>query len=129
MMLPVNAAASQGLTENVLAAMKSDGIAQAVKGNELIIKLGQSLYDRHGSHEHLHGFISQKMRELVRFLLEVKTIDKDIVSLRDCITPNKFKAVVEGVNRVAGYDVHTQVYSNVFSTENWAFTQTLCINR
>lgn len=51
------------------------------------------------------------MRELARFLPQTRIIDNDIVSSRDCITPNKLKAVVEGVNRVAGYEGLTQVYS------------------
>jgi len=52
--------------------MNNDRIAVVAKNDPLVVKFGESLYEKHGHHDHLHGFISNKLIEVARFLLSVR---------------------------------------------------------
>jgi len=71
-MTPAMQGVSSGLRENVLAKMNDDRIAVVAKNDPLVVKFGETLYEKHGHHDHLHGFISNKLREVARFLLSVR---------------------------------------------------------
>jgi len=83
-------ALSSGLRENVLAKMNDDGIAVVAKNDPLVVKFGETLYEKHGHHDHLRGFISNKLSEVTRFLLSVRAQTEGITSLEDCIKPSMF---------------------------------------
>jgi hypothetical protein len=109
-LLPCADNQSQGLKDNVLSVMNADEVSLIVKGDDLILRFGQTLYDKHGSKMHLHAYISQKMREVARFLSAARAVDASIVCLGDCINAAKFPSVVEAVNRVAQFDATNQLY-------------------
>jgi len=104
-------ALSSGLRENVLAKMNDDGIAVVVKNDALVVKFGETLYEKHGHHDHLCGFISNKLSEVARFLLSVREQTEGITCLEDCIKPSMFPVVVKAVKVTAGYDEKTHKFS------------------
>jgi hypothetical protein len=59
---------------------------------------------------HLHAYVSQKMREVARFLSAARPVDASIVRLEDSINSAKFLSVVGAVNRVAQSDAANQRY-------------------
>jgi len=52
--------------------MKEDSITVAVQSDELILIFCNRLYEEQGHETHKHHYISQKMRELGRLLLELR---------------------------------------------------------
>lgn len=111
LMTPAMKEVSSGLRENVLAKMNDDRIAAVAKNDPLVVKFGETLYEKHGHHDHLHGFISNKLREVARFLLSVREQTEGSTCLEDCIKPSMFQVVVKAVKVTAGYDEKTHKFS------------------
>lgn len=70
--------------------------AMCVKNDPAICKIRDVLYEKHNHNKFQHVYISQKMRELGRFMLAVKELDKSVNSLQDVCVPDKFQTVVGG---------------------------------
>lgn len=66
-LLPIQTS-SEGV-QNVIHNMLQDNITSHVRGDEMICKYGDSLFDRKGREQSQHRYIAQKLRELVRFVL------------------------------------------------------------
>jgi len=92
---------SSELRENVLAKMNDDRIAAVATNDRLVAKFGETLYEKHGHHDYLHGFISNKLSEVARFLLSVRAQTEGITCLEDCIKPSMFSVVVKAVKVTA----------------------------
>ena len=92
---------SSELRENVLAKMNDDRIAAVATNDRLVAKFGETLYEKHGHHDHLRGFISNKLSEVTRFLLSVRAQTEGITCLEDCIKPSMFSVVVKAVKVTA----------------------------
>ena len=63
LMMPAAASVSDGLKNKGLSKMATDEVTILVRNDPLIIQFGERLYQKHGHREHLHVFVSQKMRE------------------------------------------------------------------
>ena len=93
--------------------MKLDEFILAVKNDSLILAYGSKLYTKHGHEKHLKvQYLSQKIRELARFLTCVCQIDTTIQKLSDCIQANKFLMVVAVIRKLCGFDEHSHKYEN-----------------
>ncbi|KAL4704231.1 hypothetical protein ACJJTC_016249 [Scirpophaga incertulas] len=103
-------AASEMLRNNVLSRMNIDEVSLIVKQDDLILKLGSKLMTKHDQDQHLSGYISQKMRELARFLIEIRKICPAIQNLTECINPIYFPKVIEAVKAVTSYNSKTGKY-------------------
>ncbi|XP_049928186.1 uncharacterized protein LOC126407385 isoform X2 [Epinephelus moara] len=110
MMLPLDAAVSRGL-KRILATMSYDPMSVLVKSDTLIISLGERMFLNGGEVQRREADIKNKMRELARLVLQARKIDKDIVFLKDLITPEKFNTVLEAVKQMNGFDETTNRYS------------------
>lgn len=112
-MLPVSANTSEGLKENVLKKMAYDEVSLLVRNDNLILRVGEKLYQKHGHLQHLSTYISQKMRELGRFIIHARKHDPDTLYLKDVITPEKFRKVVVAATRdLCKYSAGTNTYGN-----------------
>ncbi|XP_060572464.1 uncharacterized protein LOC132730528 [Ruditapes philippinarum] len=112
LLLPSSIEASKGLKENVISRMAGDEITIVVRNDPLIIKLGEKLYQRHGSQRHLFAHISQKMRELGRFLISARRNDADVIHLCDIIDPRKFPLAVKATQYLCKFNEETNKYLN-----------------
>ena len=91
--------------------MKYDRISLVVRQDPLIVTFGTKMFAKNGHQVHQHQYIKQKVRELARFVLEVRELDKSIQTLTDCICPTKFTLVVKAVKLVSGYKEGEGTYS------------------
>lgn len=67
--------------------------------------------------------MSQRLRQLARFLLALRKLDGSVHSLTDCIHPSKFEVVTEAVRAVSGFDEKTHLYKNsINAIESWPLT-------
>jgi hypothetical protein len=110
LMLPTDTTISSGLKE-ILQDMTYDNVTQVVKSDHLILSLGERMFLKNGEVRRHRADIRNKMRELARFLLSARKIDKDIIFLKDLINPGKFNTVLEAVKSLTGFDAATNRFS------------------
>lgn len=89
--------------------MQDDEVTQVVRNDILILTSGEKLL-KVGKEQHNRHFISQKMRELGRFVLKVQEIEKEELSLEDTIYASRFLKNVNAVKYLAGFDEDNQTY-------------------
>ncbi|XP_049319649.1 uncharacterized protein si:ch211-266o15.1 isoform X3 [Astyanax mexicanus] len=93
-----------GACETIISGMYEDDVLDHIKKDALICKYGDCLFVRHGHDKKSHLYVSQKMRELGRFMLAVKEIDQSVEHLKQVLTPSRFNLAVKGAKIVAGFD-------------------------
>lgn len=91
-LLPI--AASSSGCQKVINNMRQDDVSFHIRSDSLICMYGESLYAKHGRVKHRHQYIAQRMRELGRFMLVAKDMDKTVKGLEDLCAPSKFQFVV-----------------------------------
>ena len=69
------------------------------------------MYAKHGHEKSQRGYMSQRMKELGRLLLEVRKIDPTVKTLKDLCKPGQFELAVEGAKKVAGYSEDSENFA------------------
>ena len=90
--------------------MRDDGIREVVEGDYLIMRYGQRLYEEQGHIPHRHQYISQKMRELGRLLVVLKSSEYNISSLEDAMKPSSWDSFIQSVKKVSEFSYETHTY-------------------
>ncbi|XP_053385481.1 uncharacterized protein LOC123538701 [Mercenaria mercenaria] len=103
---------SDQLFRDVISKLRDDAVAAKIKCDPLILEFGQRRYDKTGKYQHTHTHISQRLRELGRFLIRANKLDPSLKQLSDCINPEKWTTVMKAVKMEAGFDESTQVYES-----------------
>jgi hypothetical protein len=70
------------------------------------------MFQKHGHLPHMHQHISCKMRELARFVSDVRTTDASLAWLADCMCLQKFEVVLKTVRALCGYSDDSKKYKN-----------------
>lgn len=83
--------------------MVIDKVSVEVKNDPLICEFGDRLLEKHGNDRTKDGDVSQKMRELGRFLLAAKSLDRKVQSLQDVLVPPKFSLAVAEAKKASGF--------------------------
>lgn len=96
--------------KTVLSQMFYDDVTQAVMEDEIILQLGELLFNQHGSDPRKHVYIRQNLRYTARLLLEAQKTTP-LQKLEDFFLPSNFPHVVSAVNVLAGYNPETKTYS------------------
>ncbi|MEQ2233169.1 hypothetical protein ILYODFUR_019194, partial [Ilyodon furcidens] len=100
-LLPI-VASSDGC-QTIINNMRQDDVSFHVRSDSLICKYGESLYAKHGRVKSRHQYISQRMRELGRFMLVAKDMDKTVKGLEDLCVPSRFQFVVDAAKRLTEF--------------------------
>ncbi|XP_033970389.1 uncharacterized protein LOC117469991 isoform X2 [Trematomus bernacchii] len=87
----------------LLNAMRQDEVASVVRNDISIIQLAQSLYNKHGQDPTKYEYIRQKLREVGRLLLCLRT-EFSVYSLEEAVKPANCQRVVQAVKKVSGFD-------------------------
>ena len=107
-LIPPSQGMSEGL-QRILDSMVIDEASLLCKSDPLILKFGEKLYMKLGHERHQKHYISTKMRELGRLLIQVRKRCSASV-LTDCISPDKFPEVAAAVRELAAYDSAGNTY-------------------
>ncbi|KAG9268080.1 hypothetical protein AMEX_G18978 [Astyanax mexicanus] len=107
-LVPVSSSSSG--CKAVLQSMQQDDVSICVRNDPLICKFGDVLFEKHGHQKFQHSYIGQKMRELGRFLIAAREIDKSIHSLQDLLMPAKFQTVVNATRTISGFKASQNEY-------------------
>lgn len=87
----------------IVSRMVIDEVSHEVKNDPLICEFGDRLLGKHGRDRSKDGHVSQKMRELGRFVLAAKSLDKSVKTLQDVLVPPKFSLAVKAAKQAAGF--------------------------
>lgn len=93
----------------LLGVMKQDEVASVVRNDFSIIQFAQSLYNKHGQDPTKYEYIRQKLREVGRLLLCLRT-EFSVHNLEDTVKPANFQRVVQAVKKVSGFDEEKHLY-------------------
>lgn len=97
------------LVEKVFPRMSPDEVSLVVKGDILIRAFG-SRYLKCHKEKHLISVVSNKMRELGRFLIEMRKSMKTCQSLIDCLKPELFDNIISSTKSISGYDATNDTF-------------------
>lgn len=91
--------------------MLQDKVTSHIRSDTMICKYGDTLFARKGREQSQHRYIAQKMRELGRFVLAAKEIDKSVKGLKDLCDPTKFDLTIKAARRLSNYSTNTHEYA------------------
>lgn len=74
-----------------------------VKSDALTCEYGDRLLEKHGNDPSKDGYVSQKMRELGRFVIAAKALNKTVKKLDDLLVPPMFKLAGDAAKKACGY--------------------------
>eukprot|EP00057_Strongylocentrotus_purpuratus_P022884 XP_011677358.1 PREDICTED: uncharacterized protein LOC105444594 isoform X2 [Strongylocentrotus purpuratus] len=110
MLLPMPKEVPVRLRDEVFSRMTHDDVSLAVRHDDLIIKLGGHLLSKFQDSNNHYNYVGQKLREMGRLLLQMRSIRPSINCLSDTIDPKVFDDVVRAVNKIAGLDESSGKY-------------------
>ncbi|XP_026054801.1 uncharacterized protein LOC113040760 [Carassius auratus] len=114
-LIPTPAQCSAGIS-SLLQAMRQDEISETIMKDSLICLYGESLYTKCGHDKSQHQYIIQKMRELARFMIEVKSRSREVSNLTQLCNPENFLLAIAACKEVSSY----QPDLNTFKTPSLA---------
>lgn len=88
---------SSRIKKEVFDIMRADDISAAAKNDPLICLYGETLLSKH-KRKQIATVISNKMREMARMLLAVKSINNDVRGMFDLLRPEMFKNLILAAN-------------------------------
>lgn len=103
MLLPLQGGVSGDL-EEAIHSMKQDSVLNHIRADTLICKYGARLFVKLGHGKKHQIYVTQKMRELARFMLAVKELDGSVQYLHHVCTPSRLDLVIKGAKIVSGFD-------------------------
>lgn len=108
MLLPVHPDVSEALNR-LFIRMRVDDVSLALKLDPLIIKYGNVLCRKHYNNDDQTYHISNKLRELGRLLIKLRSSNEEKVKcFQDVINPELFPNVVIAVTELCGWDEMTK---------------------
>lgn len=107
--IPMTVQASEGC-KSIILNMHVDDVSLHIRSDPLICKYGDMMFEKHGHDRTQNGYISQKMRELGRFMLAVKAQDPSIRHLGDVCVPTKFKLAMSAAKATGRFDQSKKSY-------------------
>jgi len=88
--------AQSGFVANILAGMRNDDVFSVISHDIDIQRFGSNLYEKLGAAQ--METIRQSMRTVARLILQIRQLlEKPSLTLTDCICPDMFDDVVQGV--------------------------------
>ena len=109
-LLPVSEAATKKLKEKVMALMAPSEVSFIAQRDWLIVQLGIQYMTAVELKSENYTYVSCKMREAARLLIEMKKRDPTVQKLEDCIHPTKFRTLVLAVKKLGGFQEDTGRY-------------------
>ena len=99
---------SQEFHDNIISNMKNDDITVAVLSDDCIKEFGISLYNKQGHQKYRHVYISQKMRELGRLLLEARK--QGLQSIQDCMKKISWGSLIISVKNLGQFGSQSNLF-------------------
>jgi len=91
------------LTDEVFTNMKYDDISFTDQNDKLICAFGARLLKNHRE-RHLKTYVSQRMRQISKLLLILRTLVPPLKNLENFLVPKYFKTIVTAAKKLSGYN-------------------------
>ncbi|XP_077282641.1 uncharacterized protein LOC143908752 isoform X2 [Temnothorax americanus] len=98
------------LRQIVMPRCHEDRITRIIRYDQLIMEHGNKLCLKYPSPHH-HNMIRQRLRQLGRFLLEIRQHCQDIDDLSSVYHPKYYGLCIDVINTLAGFDISTKTYN------------------
>ena len=96
---------------NQVFSLERDAVALVVKNNSLILEVAKREYLKLGRDVGQHGYIRNKLRELGRLVIQLRTnMHQSNASLELFVHPHHLNDIVKAVHDVAGFSEDKQLY-------------------
>ncbi|XP_044763256.1 uncharacterized protein LOC123320130 isoform X1 [Coccinella septempunctata] len=105
----IHSDASDILRKAIFPVLREDDVIKSIRYDRLIILYGNKMCCKYRL-QHQHDMIRAQLRLLGRFLISLKSINREIVELEDLYVPNHFDDAISAINIVAGLDPNTLMY-------------------
>ncbi|XP_066596013.1 uncharacterized protein [Prorops nasuta] len=89
------------LRQRVFPTLREDTITKTIRYDELCILFGNKLCDKYKD-AHFYDMIRQRLRQIGRFLYEIKKRDSDINDLFSVLHPKYYKLCIQTIQTLAG---------------------------
>lgn len=103
------ASEADNVLQIVMPRCRDDKIIRLIRYDQLIMEHGNKLCIKYPSPHH-HDMIRQRLRQLGRFLLEIKQHCQDIDDLSSVYHPKCYRICIDVINILAGFDSSTKTY-------------------
>lgn len=109
LLLPI-VGTSKGFYENIFIKMRDDAVKLEIQKDPLVLQFAERLYEKNGANLHQHQYISQRLRELGRLLIQLKSDQTEITSIRTAINPINWDTLIHSIKTLAGLDEKKNTY-------------------
>ncbi|KAL5005605.1 hypothetical protein ScPMuIL_016763 [Solemya velum] len=109
-LLPLASDVNTQFKTSILNNLTNDLVSLAIRNDCTILKYGARLFTKFSSNPHQYSYVRQKLRELGRFLLKMREINKQVTSLSECCNPQLFNQVIEAVKLASNFDDESSSY-------------------
>ncbi|CAI6359467.1 unnamed protein product [Macrosiphum euphorbiae] len=116
----------QFVTE-VLGTMRCDNVTSVARDDSLICSFISRLLQNHREH-HLKRYISQRIRQLSKFLIILRTLVPDLRHLKDFLKTNYFVNIVQAAKKLGQYNEDLNTYTHPSTALKIGHTITQCAN-
>ncbi|KAJ8945786.1 hypothetical protein NQ314_009055 [Rhamnusium bicolor] len=91
------------IKKEVFDLMRPDNISDVAKNDPVICLYGESLLAKH-KRQQIANVVSNKIREMARLLMTIKSMDGKISSFFDVLRPEMFGTLLSATKIISGYD-------------------------
>lgn len=110
-MLPNNTDYSHILRTEILGKMREGIEKNTIQCDETLIQFGSETLEKIAHIPERDNYLRNKLREMARFMLEVRKLNRNITKLSDVIDPHYFPIVVDATLNLAGFNRKTNEFS------------------
>ena len=97
--------------QSYISKMIVDDVSRCIKSDPLICSFGNKLCQKLRKQGDQQHYVCNKLRELGRFVLEVRQCCENVTRMEDCIAPQRFKFLIQAVTDLCGWDDLTETIS------------------
>jgi hypothetical protein len=106
LLLPTPAGTSSKVL-HLIDGMQNPDLKLLIRNDNILCSFAAKMLDKHSMKK--KAYVHSHLLLLAGFVVEMRKTN-NTCSLRDCISPSKFREVVQAVKNVAGYDEDTGMY-------------------
>ncbi|KAJ8310494.1 hypothetical protein KUTeg_012359 [Tegillarca granosa] len=110
MLLPSKSGSAEFNRDILNNMKKEDEVKEIIVSDIVIICFGERLYELHGHNQHHLNYISNRLRELGRLMVCVRSNDGNVSSVEEILNPHNFDLLIRSVKQIAGYSAEDGIY-------------------
>lgn len=98
------------LYKEIICNMKMDTVSFIAQEDKLICRFGARLLQNHRE-VHLKTYVSQRMRQLGKLLLILRSLNPELQHLQEFLVPQQYKTIVTAAKELSGYNEEANTYT------------------